>query len=337
MQKDQRANQLLEWIQSDTAYNPAQLEMVSGDASFRRYFRFTEKNQNYIAVDAPPEYENNQAFTSIAQAYLKRELKVPAILGVDYQQGFMLLEDFGDCQFASKYEASDVRQYYQAALQNLPAIQAVTHTEYGDLPSFDDTLLDSEFELFNHWLLKVHLNLALSDADWSIIKSAQSYIRKVFKEQPQAGVHRDFHSRNLMLLNNSGAPTRDSIGIIDFQDAVIGPITYDAVSLLRDCYIVWSDDFVDQLIEELHHDFYRQYDLQEFKLWFDIVGVQRHIKASGIFCRLCYRDNKCGYLSDIPRTLQYIIDIGRRHQSTEAFAQLVEHKILPAILLQQAS
>jgi hypothetical protein len=173
-------------------------------------------------------------------------------------------------------------------------------------------------------LLKVHLDLQLSDSEQATIKSTLDYLRTAFFAQPQVGVHRDYHSRNLMLLAD------DEIGIIDFQDAVIGPITYDAVSLLRDCYQTWPSALVYIWLKEWHTEYYSQYSWADFKYWFDLTGMQRHIKASGIFARLCHRDGKVAYLQDIPRTLQYLCDVGSQYEQCKQFAELVQHKIKPA-------
>lgn len=326
---DKRRQELLDWLNNKTQFSPPALEMVSGDASFRRYFRFIENETSYIAVDAPPEFENNEVFVAVANAYLQAGVKVPEILFADFSLGFLCIEDFGDEQFASKYEADDVEKYYRQALSDLIPIQSVQTCENVALPSFDDELLDAEFYLFNHWLLEVHLNIKLSKEELAVIQDSQDYIRHVFKSQPQAGVHRDYHSRNLMVLSSD--KESPELGIIDFQDAVVGPITYDAVSLLRDCYVVWSDEFVDTLLENWRGQNFSQYSSTEFRKWFDLVGIQRHIKASGIFCRLCHRDGKKGYLNDIPRTLDYIVKIAKRYPECQEFALLVESKVLPAI------
>lgn len=326
-----RADALLNWINTETNYRAEALEMVSGDASFRRYFRFSAQGTSYVAVDAPPEKENNHAFYQIAKRYLAEGVQVPDIKAVDFTLGFWLLEDFGDTLLANRFDSSDIEQLYCRALDELIGIQKAVTTDNGRLPNFDDALLDAEFHLFNHWLLDTHLKLALSENQWEIIKNAQEAIRSVFKMQPQVGVHRDYHSRNLMVLPD------DSIGIIDFQDAVVGPVTYDAVSLLRDCYVVWPDSMVDKLLANWRKAYFPQYDEKEFARWFDFVGMQRHIKASGIFCRLCHRDGKQGYLSDIPRTLEYVVKFGKRYSETRDFSELVESLVIPAVVSKLAA
>ncbi|XOV80858.1 MAG: aminoglycoside phosphotransferase family protein [Aestuariibacter sp.] len=325
---DTREQQLQNWINQATDFQVSQLRMVSGDASFRRYFRFASSDSSIIAVDAPPTHENNEVFINVANAYRQAGIKVPEVLDYSLEQGFMLLQDFGDHMFASAYDSDVIQSLYQKALSALPALQSVQHTAMGELPLFDDALLDAEFHLFNHWLIDVHLGLSLTQDTWQVIHDAQKVIRQVFLRQPQVGVHRDYHSRNLMLL---GTEDNKEIGIIDFQDAVIGPVTYDAVSLLRDCYIVWPETMVYELLAQWHQQYFRHYQWQDFQYWFDIVGIQRHIKASGIFCRLCHRDGKQGYLEDIPRTLEYIVKYAAKYPELQAFSTVVTTQILPAM------
>lgn len=325
----QREAGLLQWLQTLPGLSPSQFHMISGDASFRRYFRFHDAEQVYIAVDAPPATEKNQEFVALSHAYSVQNVPVPKVIHADLEQGYLMLEDLGDVLFSSQLEQGDEAALYTKALRHLPAIQQVqafADAQKTPLPKFDAELLDAEFCLFNHWLLNVHLALPLSDVEWNIIHEAQRFLAAVFMEQPQAGVHRDYHSRNLMLLGN------DDIGVIDFQDAVVGPITYDAVSLLRDCYVVWPDDFVEAQLRLLHEQHFAKHDWTQFKYWFDCVGMQRHIKASGIFARLCHRDGKTGYLNDVPRTLQYLVKVGSLIPECAAFALLVESKVIPAVL-----
>jgi aminoglycoside/choline kinase family phosphotransferase len=324
LNQQQRQAQLTNWLNDNTAFHCAQLTMVSGDASFRRYFRFIDQGKSYIAVDAPPEFEDSRAFASVAASYLKQGVPVPLIYAIDHRLGFYCLQDFGDRLFASALDPLHSHALYEAALSHLPKIQSCLSTAQGPLPSFDDDLLSKEFELFSHWLLEVHLKLDLSCDELSLIDQTFSLLRKTFFAQPQVGVHRDYHSRNLMLLEN------DEIGIIDFQDAVLGPITYDAASLLRDCYQTWPAALVYTWLKPWHAKYYSQYPWAVFKYWFDLTGMQRHIKASGIFARLCHRDGKKAYLQDIPNTLQYLVEVASQYPECSNFAHLVASKIKPA-------
>ena len=324
IQEDQRKAELLSWINNQPEFQSTTLDVVSGDASFRRYFRFKQKNQSYIAVDAPPELEDSHQFVYVSQSYLQKGIPVPAVVKVNYELGFYCQDDFGDAQFADQLNADTCRALYLSALSHLPAIQSCTETEHGVLPPFDEALLAKEFHLFSHWLLEKHLNLSLDAEEKALLNDTFALLQRHFLNQPQVGVHRDYHSRNLMIRADN------SIGIIDFQDAVIGPITYDAVSLLRDCYQVWPDELVVSILKEFHQRYHSQYDWVQYKTWFDMTGMQRHIKASGIFARLCYRDGKAAYLADIPRTLDYLINVGSQYSDLKGFAALVKNKIKPA-------
>lgn len=322
--KQQRQTELTNWLNDSTPFHCSQLSMVSGDASFRRYFRFIDQGKSYIAVDAPPESEDSRAFASVAASYLQQGVPVPIIYAIDHSLGFYCLQDFGDILFADGLDPQQSHSLYRAALSHLPKIQICIGTDQGELPSFDEALLAREFELFSHWLLEAHLKLKLDANELAMIEQTFSFLRKNFFAQPQVGVHRDYHSRNLMLLEN------DEIGIIDFQDAVVGPITYDAASLLRDCYQTWPAALVYTWLKPWHAEFYSQYPWSVFKCWFDLTGMQRHIKASGIFARLHHRDGKQAYIQNIPNTLQYLVEVGGQYAECSEFAQLVATKIKPA-------
>ena len=321
--KAQREAQLLNWINQHSEFSCETLEMVSGDASFRRYFRFSDQGKSIIAVDAPPGFEDSEIFVAVAKAYEQHGVRVPHVYCVDTEQGFYCIEDFGNRQFASVLGQPDAGSYYKLAFAQLPGIQSCKTTESGGLPAFDNALLAREFYLFTHWLCEVHLKLSLTPEELALLTEADGLLRDNFFAQPQVGVHRDFHSRNLMLLDDG------SVGVIDFQDAVTGPVTYDVVSLLRDCYQVWPDDFVDDLLKHVHSEYHSDYDYEQYRRWFDLTGIQRHVKASGIFCRLWHRDAKQGYLNDIPATLNYIVNVAKRYDEFTPLADFVATRVLP--------
>lgn len=321
-----REQQLLQWITRHTPFHCQQLAMVSGDASFRRYFRFEHNGRSIIAVDAPPEHEDSARFVRIAKAYSDAGVPVPAVLAEDHELGFYLLEDFGDGQFADALTPVDMQGLYEKALALLPAVQSCEQVDGRGLPPFDQKLLDAEFHLFSHWLCEVHLALSLNAREKMMLQDTFAWLSEVFLAQPQAGVHRDYHSRNLMVKPDG------SLGVIDFQDAVIGPITYDAVSLLRDCYQDWPEDDIRALLQRWHAEHFSEYEWETFATWFDCTGLQRHIKASGIFARLCHRDGKRAYLLDVPHTLEYIIRIGARYPQSQALAAFVSSRVKPAML-----
>ncbi|MEP4888989.1 MAG: phosphotransferase [Aliiglaciecola sp.] len=319
---------LLEWINSSTAFKCQKIEMIFGDASFRRYFRFRDEltHTSIIAVDAPPEFEDSCKFVNLANAYFQHQVIVPKVLAHNPKLGFYCLQDFGDMQFSQGLNLDTMHQLYTQALNQIPAIQSCMVTNGQPLPLYDDELLAKEKYIFTHWLIEVHLNIKLTKSQLDTVEKSYEFLHRTFKSQPQVGVHRDFHSRNLMLLANG------DIGVIDFQDAVIGPITYDAVSLLRDCYQKWPSEQVDELLRQFHQRFYEQYPWQDFSYWFDVSGMQRHLKASGIFCRLFHRDGKSDYLTHIPRTLDYILEVGKKYSELTELVALIDKIVKPKLL-----
>ncbi|MDN4503504.1 phosphotransferase [Alteromonadaceae bacterium BrNp21-10] len=325
MSDNQRQIELIKWLQHSQLFLGQQLTMVSGDASFRRYFRFSQNGQSFIAVDAPPPQENCQAFVAFSKAYRQQKICVPEVLAVDLQQGFMCLEDFGDQQFSQKIQLNNPELYYQQALALLPGIQGLTHTSLGPIANYDQSRLDLEASLFSQWLVNTHLNLTLSKKQIAMLNNVENMLAKNFLTQPQVAVHRDFHSRNLMILDNH------QIGVIDFQDTLMGPITYDLVSLLRDCYVRWPNAWVIEQLQIVWSNNYKQYSWPEFKRWFDWTGIQRHLKAAGIFARLYHRDNKAVYMQDIPRTLGYVIDVAAEYPELLELSQWLKASVLPAV------
>ncbi|MDU0354227.1 phosphotransferase [Paraglaciecola aquimarina] len=324
-----RQQQLQTWINENTDFECKQLEMVSGDASFRRYFRFSSKGQSIIAVDAPPEFEDSSKFILMAQCYHAAGIHVPLVYAHNFEQGFYCQQDFGDRQFSQALNEQSCEALYTRALDIIPVIQTCCATESGELPLYDYAFVQRELNIFSEWLLKEYLEYNLSSGQSSLIKDTFSELTDTFLAQPMVGVHRDFHSRNLMLIEH------EQIGVIDFQDAVIGPVTYDAVSLLRDCYQSWPADKVERWLHAWHSKFYEQYEWPTFKRWFDLTGMQRHIKASGIFARLHLRDNKSVYLRDIPRTLKYIVTVGALYPELQAFSEFIAQDILPLVKIKQ--
>jgi len=325
--KQLRKQQLHNWINKNTDFECGTLEIVSGDASFRRYFRFFYRGQSIIAVDAPPEHEDTSQFIAVAESYRKKGLKVPEIYAYDLSQGFFIQQDFGNRLFSDFLTADSCDLLYPKALANIPLIQSCLCTEKGPLASFNGAFIDRELSIFTDWLLHRYLQLNLSDTEEKMLSKVFDEVKNSCLIQPSLGMHRDYHSRNLMLLED------DEIGVIDFQDAVIGPITYDAVSLLRDSYQDWPPAKVLQWLQNWHAEYYAEYPWIEFKKWFDNVGMQRHIKIAGIFARLCIRDNKPNFLSNIPHTLHYLIDEASQYPEYSEFASFVCERVLPNVLL----
>ncbi|QYK04457.1 aminoglycoside phosphotransferase family protein [Shewanella zhangzhouensis] len=326
---DSRFLALNHWL-SNTFGAPLSPVLISGDASFRRYFRAVHQGRAMVIMDTPVALIPTEPFVAVRDAYAAAGLPVPAIIAKDDEQGFMALEDFGDVQLLSLLNSQSVRQWYPTALALLPGIAAVTQTALGPLPDYDDAFVRRELGIFTEWLLGTHLKLELTSDEKAIIADAFDMLTENALEQPRVGMHRDFHSRNLMVVDGE-------LKLLDFQDAVLGPVTYDAVSLLRDCYIRWSEDLVDDMLVEffvLAHEHALvppDTDMVQFRRWFELMGLQRHIKAAGIFARLNHRDGKAGYLKDIPLTMHYIRDVAVRYKELGDFAQFIMGRVMPAL------
>lgn len=309
----ERLQQIEAWLRQDAAFAAPDIRPASADASFRRYFRVHAGDASYIVMDAPPDKEDMGPFLKVDALFLDIGLNVPRVLRADIERGFYLLSDLGDEHYLRALNAASVQRLYGDALGALLVIQA-QGPQAGELPPYDRPLLLREMELFREWLVGRHLGLDLDADQTAMLDRCFDRLAQSALAQPQVCVHRDFHSRNLMVTS------RHNPGILDFQDAVIGPLTYDLVSLLRDCYIAWPRDCVEDWALgyrelALHSGVLRpgQADERRFLQWFDWMGVQRHLKAAGIFARLYRRDGKPGYLGDIPRTLGYVVDVAGRY------------------------
>lgn len=326
---DSRFLSLNHWL-SQTFGESLSPVLISGDASFRRYFRASFQGVDMVIMDTPVALIPIEPFVAVREAYANAGLPVPAIIAKDDEQGFMALEDFGDVQLLALLNSQSVRHWYPKALALLPAIASVTQTQLGSLPDYDEAFVRRELGIFTEWLLGTHLQLTLTAEEDAILAAAFDMLTDNALAQPKVGMHRDFHSRNLMVVNNE-------LKLLDFQDAVLGPVTYDAVSLLRDCYIRWSEDLVDDILVEFfvlaheHGLVPPDTDMVVFRRWFELMGLQRHIKAAGIFARLNHRDGKAGYLKDIPLTMHYIRDVAVRYKELGDFAQFIMGRVMPAL------
>ncbi|MDH3806440.1 MAG: phosphotransferase, partial [Gammaproteobacteria bacterium] len=296
---------------------------ASGDASFRRYFRLHSERDSFIAMDAPPQQEDCKPFIRIAGYLEAMQLNAPRVLEANLIDGFLLLTDLGSTQYLYELQAHAERaeSLYADALHALNVMQNNGTAFQSSLPPYDDELLRFELSLFHDWLSEKHLGIEFSDDDEMNWQQLCDLLVSNALDQPQVFVHRDYHSRNLMVRDRSNP------GILDFQDAVEGPLTYDLVSLLKDCYIQWPQ----QLVDDWAHQFYDNIDAsmqqrvndKQFMRYFDLMGVQRHLKASGIFARLNHRDGKPGYMTDVPRTLSYIIELGPRYHELQFLVELI--------------
>jgi hypothetical protein len=323
-----RLKQLNHWLSETINMKDYQLEPASGDASFRRYFRLKHNDETFIVMDAPPEQENCIPFIDIAGRLLAANINVPRIIKKDLSQGFLLLSDLGDKQYLDALTEESVDGLYQAAMQELVLLQQQAETK--NLPAYDEKLLLQEMDLFRHWLLQEHMGLDLTVETQAMLDEVFKLLVNEALSQPRVFVHRDYHSRNLMLNGTGG----ENPGVLDFQDAVEGPFTYDLVSLLKDCYIKWPDqqirDWANNYFAEIAEE-YPDIDATRFMRWFDLMGVQRHLKASGIFARLYHRDGKIAYLTDIPRTLSYIVDLNDKYPELQGLIELIQNQVMTSI------
>jgi aminoglycoside/choline kinase family phosphotransferase len=325
-----RTRHLIQWLAQQFSNEKIILTPLTGDAGFRRYFRFQHNNQSYIAVDAPPELSNNQAFIQV-QAYLNMaNVNVPKVLAKDLSQGFLCLSDLGDILLAEQLSKENMQQHYLQAIIELEKINFCQQVTTTSLPKYDEQFIATELMIFQQWLLEEHLDIKLSPQESTKLAACFNYLSAAITEQPKVFMHRDYHSRNIMLIKN------ELLGIIDFQDAVQGPVIYDLVSLLRDCYVRWPDELIAPLIEDYRLRVKKHFPndnltKEKWQYWFDLTGLQRHLKASGIFARLHHRDQKSNYLADIPLTLTYIQDVSGRYDKLCFLQKLVSERVIPAV------
>ncbi len=304
------------------------LEPASSDASFRRYWRVSHQGATLIAMDAPPEHEDCGRYADLSRRFRAVGINTPEIHAEDRTQGFLLISDLGDRVYLGQLQDGNADRLYGDALGALATIQACGPVD--GLPLYDAPFLLRELGLFREWLLERHLGLRLGEDETRMLDQVYAELVASALEQPRVCVHRDYHSRNLMV-TEVGNP-----GVLDFQDAVVGPVTYDLVSLLRDCYITWPPERVMewalgyfQLARQ--SGVLREQDPARFLRWFDLMGMQRHLKACGIFARLNIRDGKPHYLGDIPRTLGYVLEVAERYEELAELARFLSRRVLPAL------
>ena len=315
-----RAAERLAWTRSALRDPQADLESASADASFRSYWRAHSDGRSWIVMDAPPDKEDIRPWLDIAERLNAAGLHAPEIRASDAEFGFVLMADLGTRLYLPALAPESVDALYGDALDALLDMQ--TRVDAADLPPYDETRLLAEMELLPTWFLSRHLGFSPSADDLDVIAQAFAALVASAQSQPQAFVHRDYHSRNLLIADDNNP------AIIDFQGAMLGPIAYDLASLLRDCYIAWPIERVDAWVEG-----YRQglaaaelvdVDGAHFRRWFDLIGLQRHIKVLGLFCRLNYRDGKHSYLDDLPRVYDYVIDVAGRYPELADFVALLQ-------------
>jgi aminoglycoside/choline kinase family phosphotransferase len=304
---------------------------ASFDASFRRYFRLRAGAGSLIVMDAPPEREDSLPFLRVAGYLEAMRLNAPRIVEANLHDGFLLLTDLGKRLYLDELNENRdaARVLYGKAISALLTMQRRGAAYQSLLPPYDEELLRFELSLFHDWLCERHLGLLFAPGDERAWQACCDLLTHNALDQPQVFVHRDYHSRNLMV-SDGVCP-----GILDFQDAVEGPLTYDLVSLLKDCYIRWPAEQVRMWAL----DFYNAQDKAmrsrvtepQFRRYFELTGIQRHLKAAGIFARLNLRDGKAAYMADIPRTLSYITELKSEYEELTFLVELIEARVLPAL------
>ncbi|MGB0923962.1 MAG: aminoglycoside phosphotransferase family protein [Pseudoalteromonas shioyasakiensis] len=302
-----------------------QLAAITGDASFRRYFRVNTSDQSYIVMDSDPDKLDNTPYIELNKVFSQHGFKLPKILQADEKQGFFLLSDLGNTHLADLLGDEDRTLHYKHLIKLSAQWAQIPPAQY--MKVFDGEFLQFELSIFRDWLVDNFIGEQLSADEQQMWQQACELLVNNALEQPIVTVHRDFHSRNIMRTGQQWA-------IIDYQDAVQGPVCYDLVSLLRDCYFKLPEQELDYLLHYAYDEFSEQQLLQDtsfamFKRWFDLTGVQRHLKAAGIFCRLKLRDGKSGYLNNVLPTLTYISNVSKEYPELTALGQWIEQIIIP--------
>jgi aminoglycoside/choline kinase family phosphotransferase len=346
LEHDPRLTLIRTWLTRDLGWRVGRISVASADASFRRYFRISRgdvdpagwapRADTLIVMDAPPGKEDIAPYLKVSTLLEQAGAHVPHVHASDARRGFVVMEDLGNTQYLSVLRSGrGVDKLYGDALTTLANIQVRGLRASQQLAPYDREPLERELNLMPEWFLVKHLGLELTPEERALLTVTFEFLINEAMLQPQVFVHRDYHSRNLMLLPPSiergGGP-----GVIDFQDALRGPIGYDLVSLLKDCYISWSRERVERWVKG-----YRRVlgslganvgdSEYQFVRWFDLIGVQRHVKVLGIFCRLWHRDGKVGYLADLPLTFEYVVDTCRRYPELVEFGRWLEWRIAPQL------
>lgn len=323
---DNRQQQLENWLVTILPEAEFSLTAASADASFRRYFRVHLANlylghSTLIAMDAPPPQEDCAPFVKVAKLFLNAGLNAPEVLAQDLAHGFLLLTDLGDVTYLSQLNNNTAASLYQDANKALIKLQLASKNSV--LPNYDAALLNREMQLFPDWYIAKHLDVSLDDKQQVVLKKTFELLNQNILAQGQVYVHRDYHSRNLMVTGENNP------GVLDFQDAVYGAITYDLVSLLKDAYIEWDEEQIIDWLVRYWQDARKAglpvpTDFSEFYRDFEYMGAQRHIKVLGIFARLYHRDGKDGYLKDMPLVMHYLRKVCERYIELKPMLRLLD-------------
>ena len=324
----QREQLIQTWLQAVLQSDQFEISFLAGDASFRRYARIKLQNKTYMLMDAPPEKEDCIPFVSIDEFFDGHGVRVPHIVAKDLTQGLLLLEDFGDVVLSTLLNDETVDQYYAQSFKQLIELQQIDGKDH--LPAYCYDKLMAEMRLLTEWMLP-SLNIQPTEQQLETIEQAFDFLAIEATQQPQVIVHRDFHSRNLMKIDNE-----QELGVIDFQDAVIGADTYDLISITRDAYVQWNADrvygwfkvFYDLLPETAKEN----RNFEQFKRDADLMAIQRHLKILGIFVRLFERDGKSGYLKDLPRVMWYLLEESQGYEELNDFMQFIRDVVMPKFI-----
>jgi aminoglycoside/choline kinase family phosphotransferase len=327
---DNRLIGLSEWATSVLGRKPQEIVALSNDASPRRYYALP--HEGIVAVDTPLPVEQNKAFISIAKTFAEYQLNVPQIFRYDLAQGYMLISDLGRRAYLPELTDATVDKLYNDALDALVVIQTIPRDSFHqhEIEHFDHAFVLREGLLGQEWFFEKYLQIELTSQEKSALQKTFSLLTLNMLEQPQVIVHRDYHSRNLMISDHKNP------GIIDFQDAVWGAVTYDLLSLVRDCYVAWPQHQVEKWVADFQlrlqdEDKIPTTSKEQFLKWFDLLGVQRHLKALGIFSRLELLYKKPGYIKDIPRTLNYMVETCNKYPELQFLKQFIDDKVLPSL------
>jgi N-acetylmuramate 1-kinase len=317
-----RAAARLAWTQASLGNPALTLEPASSDASFRSYWRTHHDGRSWIVMDSPPAQEDPRPWLAIGEQLTAAGLHVPAVYDKDLEQGFLLIEDLGSRLYLPALNETTADALYGDAMHALLRMQS--RMNHRDLPPFDRDLMIRGLEIMPEWFLGRHLGHQPDCGEWDVLEAAFGVIIRNAQEQPRCFVHRDYHSRNLLIVDHNNP------GIIDFQGALSGPITYDLASLLRDGYIAWPRERVEAWVESYRRQLIDAHligpdvDQKQFLRWFDLTGLHRHIRVLGQFYRLWYRDGKPGYLADVPRVYHYVVSVARSYPELADFVALIE-------------
>ena len=320
LNNDPRAQQAYDWASAQLGRKDLAIAPASADASFRRYFRLSAAGQSWVLMDAPPDKENCEPFIHIAGLVRDAKLNGPIVHAQDLAQGFLLLSDLGTQTYLHVINETNADELFAPAITAL--IQWQLSSKPNELPPYDDALLRRELALFPDWYVAKHLKRELTSAQAALLRGAEDVLVVSALAQPKVYVHRDYMPRNLMI-------STPNPGILDFQDAVYGPITYDVVSLFKDAFLSWPEARVLKWANQYWNEARAaglplSKDFDAFYRDFELMGLQRHLKVLGIFARINYRDGKPHYLKDTPRFIRYVREVAGRYAELSGLVQLFD-------------